>query len=407
MGGCGRPPGPPALGAPMLRRGAPRQRDSFTGSESMGGLDGPPPDAHAPRALPRQPGEGVPRAGFFHARRDGRGGPRRRGSARLARKGAAMFKADLRAIRFTLYEHLKVQQLFELDAFSHLAREECDAVIDQCVRFAAEVTGPLSAPGDRAGCRVEDGRVVTPPGFREAWRTLFELGFLSFTMPVKAGGFGGPRAIGVVLSELQSGANTAFNMYPGLTHGAADLLEAFGSPRDHERFLAPMLEGRFAGTMCLTEPHAGSDVGATRTRARHLEGDVYAITGTKCFISSGDHDLTENIVHLVLARIDGAPPGTKGLSLFIVPKVWVEEGGALGGANDVATASIEHKLGIRASATATLTFGDDGRCRGILVGGRPHEGMRQMFRMMNGARIAVGVQGIAVASTAYLNALAD
>ena len=317
-----------------------------------------------------------------------------------------MFKADLRAIRFTLYEHLKVQQLFELDAFSHLAREECDAVIDQCVRFAAEVTGPLSAPGDRAGCRVEDGRVVTPPGFREAWRTLFELGFLSFTMPVKAGGFGGPRAIGVVLSELQSGANTAFNMYPGLTHGAADLLEAFGSPRDHERFLAPMLEGRFAGTMCLTEPHAGSDVGATRTRARHLEGDVYAITGTKCFISSGDHDLTENIVHLVLARIDGAPPGTKGLSLFIVPKVWVEEGGALGGANDVATASIEHKLGIRASATATLTFGDDGRCRGILVGGRPHEGMRQMFRMMNGARIAVGVQGIAVASTAYLNALA-
>jgi len=317
-----------------------------------------------------------------------------------------MFKADLRAIRFTLYDHLKVQQLFELDAFSHLSREECDAIIDQGLRFATEVTGPLNAPGDRAGCGLADGRVTTPPGFPEAWRRLFELGLMSFTMPVKAGGFGGPRAIGVVLAELQSGANTAFQMYPGLTHGAADLLETFGSPRDHERFLAPMLAGRFAGTMCLTEPHAGSDVGATRTRARHLEGDVYAIQGTKIFISSGDHDLTENIVHMVLARIEGAPPGTKGLSLFIVPKRWVEEDGRLGEPNDVTTVSIEHKLGIRASATATLAFGDGGRCRGILVGGRPHEGMRQMFRMMNGARLAVGVQGIAVASAAYLNALA-
>ena len=317
-----------------------------------------------------------------------------------------MFKADLRAIRFTLYDHLKVQQLFELDAFSHLSREECDAIIDQGLRFATEVTGPLNAPGDRAGCGLADGRVTTPPGFPEAWRRLFELGLMSFTMPVKAGGFGGPRAIGVVLAELQSGANTAFQMYPGLTHGAADLLETFGSPLDHERFLAPMLAGRFAGTMCLTEPHAGSDVGATRTRARHLEGDVYAIQGTKIFISSGDHDLTENIVHMVLARIEGAPPGTKGLSLFIVPKRWVEEDGRLGEPNDVTTVSIEHKLGIRASATATLAFGDGGRCRGILVGGRPHEGMRQMFRMMNGARLAVGVQGIAVASAAYLNALA-
>jgi len=317
-----------------------------------------------------------------------------------------MFKADLRAIRFTLYDHLKVQQLFELDAFSHLSREECDAIIDQGLRFATEVTGPLNAPGDRAGCGLADGRVTTPPGFPEAWRRLFELGLMSFTMPVKAGGFGGPRAIGVVLAELQSGANTAFQMYPGLTHGAADLLETFGSPLDHERFLAPMLAGRFAGTMCLTEPHAGSDVGATRTRARRLEGDVYAIQGTKIFISSGDHDLTENIVHMVLARIEGAPPGTKGLSLFIVPKRWVEEDGRLGEPNDVTTVSIEHKLGIRASATATLAFGDGGRCRGILVGGRPHEGMRQMFRMMNGARIAVGVQGIAVASAAYLNALA-
>jgi alkylation response protein AidB-like acyl-CoA dehydrogenase len=316
------------------------------------------------------------------------------------------YKADPRAIRFTLYEHLEVQRLFGKPPYDHLSREECDAIVEQCLRFATEVTGPLNAPGDRTGCRLEGGRVTTPPGFREAWRTLFDLGFMSFTMPESAGGFGGPLALGVVLNELQSGANTAFNMYPGLTHGAADLIEAFVPAPERERFLPSMLAGRFAGTMCLSEPHAGSDVGATRTRARPLEGNVYAITGTKCWISAGDHDLAENIVHLVLARIEGAPTGTRGLSLFIVPKVWVNEDGSLGEPNDVVTGSIEHKLGIRASATAVLNFGENDRCRGILVGEQPHQGMRQMFRMMNHARIAVGVQGIALASTAYLNALA-
>ncbi len=315
------------------------------------------------------------------------------------------FKVDLRAIRFTMYEHLGVQQLFELEAFSHLTREDCDATIEQCARFVSEVTGPLNGIGDRLGCRKENGRVITPPGFREAWQKLFELGFMSFAMPTDAGGFGGPHAVEVVLQELQSGANTAFNMYPGLTHGAADLIEEFALPEHKERFLPSMMSGRFSGTMCLSEPHAGSDVGATKSRAQHLEGNVYKITGTKCWISAGDHDLTDNIVHLVLARIEGAPPGTKGLSLFIVPKVWVNEDGTLGDDNDVTCASIEHKLGIKASATAVLNFGENGNCRGILVGGQPHMGMRQMFRMMNGARIAVGVQGLSVASTAYLNAL--
>ena len=324
----------------------------------------------------------------------------------MALAPANHYKADLRAIRFSLWDHLGAERLFALPRFAHLSREECDAVIDQAYRFAVEVSGPLNSAGDRTGCRIEHGRVVTPPGFRDAWRRLAELGLMPFTIPADSGGFGGPAAVGVVLQELQSGANTAFQMYPGLTHGAVDLLEHFALDEDRKRFLPPMLDGRFSGTMCLSEPHAGSDVGATRTRARHLEGHVYAITGTKCWISAGDHDLADNIVHLVLARIEGAPTGTKGLSLFIVPKIWVNEDGSLGEPNDVATASIEHKLGIRASATAVLNFGDHGRCRGLLVGGRPHEGMRQMFRMMNGARIAVGVQGIAVASTAYLNALA-
>ncbi|MCX8072779.1 MAG: acyl-CoA dehydrogenase [Candidatus Binatia bacterium] len=316
------------------------------------------------------------------------------------------YKADLRSIRFTLYEHLGVDRLFELDRYAHLNREECDSVIDQCYRFVCEVIGPLNSLGDRIGCRLENGVVRTPPGFREAWAKLFELGLPTFTMQLEVDGLGGPHAIGVILQELQSGANTAFTMYPELTRGAADLIAHFALPEHRRMFLPPMLQGRFSGTMCLSEPHAGSDVGMAKTRATPLEGNIYRIQGTKCWISSGDHDLAENIVHLVLARIDGAPPGTKGLSLFIVPKIWVNPDGSLGEPNDVVTASIEHKMGIRASATAVLNFGENGGCRGILVGGEPNVGIKQMFRMMNGARIAVGVQGLAIASTAYLNALA-
>jgi alkylation response protein AidB-like acyl-CoA dehydrogenase len=323
----------------------------------------------------------------------------------MAEANVNNYKVDLRAIQFTLYEQLKVHELFQHEAYAHLTREDCDQIIGQCIRFATEVTGPLNASGDRVGCRFDDGRVTTPPGFKDAWTKLWELGFPSFSMPQDAGGFGGPHAVHAVLEEIQSGANTAFQMYPGLTHGAADLIQAFALPEHKALFLPPMTSGRFAGTMCLSEPHAGSDVGAAKTRATHVDGPVYTIGGTKCWISAGDHDLAENIVHLVLARIDGAPSGTKGLSLFIVPKIWVKSDGSLAEANDVVTGSIEHKLGIRASATAVLNFGESGRCRGILVGGQEHAGMKQMFRMMNGARISVGVQGIALASTAYLNAL--
>jgi alkylation response protein AidB-like acyl-CoA dehydrogenase len=315
------------------------------------------------------------------------------------------YKVDRRAIDFTLFEHLKIQQVFEHELFSHLTREDCTAVIDQCTRFAMEVTGPLNSYADRVGCTLKDGVVHTPKGFKEAWTKLFELGFLSFAMPQDAGGYGGPHSIEVILQEIQSGANTAFNMYPGLTHGAADVIHHFALPEDKAKFLPHMLGGRFSGTMCLSEPHAGSDVGATKTKAKHLEGNIYAISGTKCWISAGDHDLAENVIHLVLARIEGAPAGTKGLSLFIVPKVWVNDDGSLGEWNDVTTASIEHKLGIKASATAVLNFGENGKCRGILVGGQQHQGIKQMFRMMNSSRIAVGIQGVAVASTAYLNAL--
>jgi alkylation response protein AidB-like acyl-CoA dehydrogenase len=194
-------------------------------------------------------------------------------------------------------------------------------------------------------------------------------------------------------------------MYPGLTYGAAELVHAFGTKEQQKRFVTAMHSGRFGGTMCLTEPQAGSDVGAAKTSAKPLADGTYAITGTKIFISAGDHDLAENVVHLVLARIDGAAPGTKGLSLFIVPKRRVNADGTLGAPNDVTVGSIEHKMGINASSTCVLNFGESGNCVGELVGTVPHNGIQQMFRMMNGARIAVALQGLGVASAAYLNAL--
>ncbi len=316
------------------------------------------------------------------------------------------FKTDLRSLQFTLYEHFEIQKLFEYDYYSHLSREECDAVIDQCYRFCNEVLGPLNAPGDRMGCRLENGQVKAPEGFREAWKTLYELGLPNFPVPMNHGGFQGPSSVHVILQEMLSGANVAFNMYPGLTHGALELIAEFALEREKKLFVEPMMNGRFSGTMCLSEPHAGSDVGALTTKAVRIEGNRYKIYGTKCWISAGDHDLAENIVHMVLARVEGAPAGTKGISLFIVPKIRVNDDGSLGEPNDVLTASIEHKLGINASATAVLNFGDNDACEGYLVGDQENVGMKQMFQMMNGARIAVGVQGLAVASTAYLNALA-
>jgi hypothetical protein len=211
----------------------------------------------------------------------------------------------------------------------------------------------------------------------------------------------------VLIEEIISGANTAFSMYPGLAHGASEVIESFGTHEQKELFCTRMYSGAWGGTMCLTEPHAGSDVGASRTTAKKNADGSYAITGTKIFISGGDHDLTNNIVHLVLARVDGAPAGTKGLTLFIVPKVRASTDGTLGESNDVSVGAIEHKMGINGSSTCVLNFGENGKCIGWPVGGdaKLNQGMSQMFKMMNGARIGVGVQGISVASSAFLNAL--
>jgi alkylation response protein AidB-like acyl-CoA dehydrogenase len=329
----------------------------------------------------------------------------------MAESAVNFFKADLRSIQFTLYEHIKVQQLFDAERFpksnffGHFSQEECDRVIEQTYRFCNEVLGPLNQIGDRVGCRFVDGKVITPDGYKEAWDKLWEMGLPNWRLSLDHGGFQGPSSVGVAIGELQSGANTAFAMYPGLTHGAAELVATFAQDEDREKFLPPMMDGRFAGTMCLSEPHAGSDVGSARTRAVKLDGHRYRISGTKCWISGGDQDLTENVIHLVLARVEGAPEGTGGISLFIVPKFLVNDDGSVGEFNNVVTASIEHKLGIRSSSTAVLNFGEGGDSIGYLCGTTENVGMKQMFQMMNGARIAVGVQGLGVASTAYLNAL--
>lgn len=329
----------------------------------------------------------------------------------MAEAAPNFFKTDLRSIQFTLYEHIKVQQLFDAERFpksnffGHFSREECDQVIEQCFRFCNDILGPLNQIGDRMGCRFVDGKVITPDGYKEAWDKLWEMGLPNWRLSLEHGGFQGPSSIGVAIGELQSGANTAFAMYPGLTHGAAELVASFGQAKDREKFLPHMMSGRFSGTMCLSEPHAGSDVGAARTKAVKIEGNAYKITGTKCWISGGDQDMTENVVHLVLARVEGAPEGTGGISLFIVPKYRVNDDGSIGDFNNVVTASIEHKLGIRSSSTAVLNFGEGGDSIGYLCGSTENVGMKQMFQMMNGARIAVGVQGLGVAATAYLNAL--
>ena len=319
--------------------------------------------------------------------------------------GLNWYKADPRELSFVLLEQFKLGELLGKAPYEAWGEEEAKAILEAAYRFAREVLGPLNAAGDREGCRIEGGQVKTPKGFQDAWKQLYENGFKSLGVDAEHGGQGAPRALVVLVEELLSGANPAFNMYPGLAFGAAETIIECGTPEQSTRYAEKMLDGTWGGTMCLTEPHAGTDVGAAKTSARRLPNGKYAIKGTKVFISGGDHDLAENIVHLVLARVEGAPAGTKGLSLFIVPKKKISAEGKVGGSNDVTVGSIEHKMGINGSATCVLNFGESDDCEGELVGTVENLGMSQMFRMMNGARIAVGIQGLATAAAAYQNAV--
>jgi alkylation response protein AidB-like acyl-CoA dehydrogenase len=317
------------------------------------------------------------------------------------------YKADLREFNFLLFEQFKLGELLGKEPFAGWGVDEVKTSLAECYRFVREVTGPLNALGDAQGCTLEGGHVKTPDGFKGAWDKLYEAGWKSISAKSEYGGAEAPQAVRVLIEELISGSNTAFSMYPGLTHGAAEVIEAFGTTEERALYCSRLFTGKWGGTMCLTEPQAGSDVGAAHTSAKRNADGTYSIVGTKIYISAGDHDLAENVVHLVLARVEGAPAGTKGLTLFIVPKIRVKADGSLDRPNDVKTAAIEHKMGIQGSATCVLSFGEDGGCIGVPVGGdaKLNQGMPQMFKLMNGARIGVGLQGLGVASAAFLSAL--
>jgi alkylation response protein AidB-like acyl-CoA dehydrogenase len=310
------------------------------------------------------------------------------------------YKANLRDLSFLLFEQFHLEDLLGKEPYADWGKDEVTAVLEEALGWVQKYLGPINAIGDEHGCRLEDGQVKLPAGFKEAWQELFKAGWRTLAVEEQHGGQAGPFTLAMMVEEFMCGSCTSFNMYPALTQGAADVIVAFGTPEQQATYVPNMFNGKWAGTMCLTEPHAGSDVGSASTIAKRRDDGKYDIQGTKIFISGGDQDMTDNIVHMVLARTPDAPPGTKGLSLFIVPKLRPD-----GTPNDVKVAGIEHKMGIKASSTAQLVFGEDGTCVGELVGTVEQKGMSQMFHLMNFARIGVGLQGLALASSAYLNAL--
>jgi butyryl-CoA dehydrogenase len=314
----------------------------------------------------------------------------------------ASYNTPLRDMRFVYHELHGLDALAGLPGYEEATPDIVDAVLEEAGRFCSEVLAPLNRTGDEEGCRLDDGVVRTPEGFVDAYAQFVESGWNTLSATPDYGGQGLPHALDLMVQEMISSANMAFGMYPGLTEGAVNALEAHGSDALRATYIEPLVQGRWAGTMCLTEPQAGTDLGLLRTRAQPRDDGSYAIDGTKIFISAGDHDLTENIVHLVLARLPDAPYGSKGISMFVVPKFLPGTDGGLGEPNSVGVGSLEHKMGIRASATCVLNF--DG-ATGWLVG-EPHGGLRGMFTMMNAARIFVGVQGLGLAETAYQNAAA-
>ena len=279
------------------------------------------------------------------------------------------------------------------------------AVIDEAGKFGAEVLDPLNVPGDRAGSKLVDGKVVTPPGWKEAYKQFADGGWGALAAPEEWGGQNLPQVVATAAGEIWNSANLAFGLCPLLTFGAIDAIEAQGSDELKKTYLPKMVTGEWTGTMNLTEPHAGSDLGALKTRAERQADGSYRIFGTKIFITYGDHEMTDNIIHLVLARLPDAPPGTRGISLFLVPKYLVNKDGSLGARNDVVCAGVEHKLGIHASPTSVMKYGEKDGAIGYLVG-EENRGLNVMFIMMNAARLAVGTQGVSVAERATQRAMA-
>ncbi len=313
--------------------------------------------------------------------------------------------SDRRDIEFVIHEQLDAESLSQLhENFADFNKKTINLIISEAKNFAVKELLPASKEGDEQGCTLENGKVTTPDSFKRLYKIFNEGEWLAVTEDPEWGGQGMPRTIASAAAEYFNGANFPFMMYPGLTAGAGHLVEKFGTQEQKETYLRNMFTGKWTGTMLLTEPGAGSDVGALTTKAVKNDDGTFNITGEKIFISGGDHDLAENIIHPVLARIEGAPEGTKGISLFLVPKYRVKKDGTLGEFNDVICTGLEHKLGIRGNSTCSLSLGSKGHCIGTLLG-EENKGMKAMFLMMNEARCLVGFQGFACATAAYMYAL--
>ncbi len=312
--------------------------------------------------------------------------------------------ADRRDVDFVLHEQFKVSELSKHEQFAEFNKKTVDLIVNEARNLAVKELLPTQKIGDRVGARFAAGKVTLPPEFHKAWQLFCEGEWLAMPEKLEYGGQGMPRLLSMAANDYLVGANFSFMLYAGLTHGAGKVIEAFGNEEQKRLFLKNIFTGKWTGTMLLTEPEAGSDVGALNCSAKKNDDGTYSITGTKIFISGGEHDLAENIIHPVLARIEGAAPGTRGISLFLVPKYRVNPDGSLGEFNDVVCTGIEEKMGIHGNGTCSLTMGGKGNCIGTLLG-EENKGMRAMFLAMNEARLHVGLEGFACATSAYLYAL--
>ena len=316
----------------------------------------------------------------------------------------AQIISDQRDMEFALYEQLEAETLCNNSQFSDFNKKTFNMILNEARNLAIKEILPTFTEGDREGLRFENNQVFVPDCFKRPYKLFSEGEWVALTADPELGGQGLPNIIAQAINEFFFGANTAFGFYPWASFGAGEVIEKFGTDLQKELFVKKMYSGEWGGTMVLTEPEAGSDVGNLSTLAKKNWDGTYTISGNKIFITNAEQDLTDNIVHLVLARIEGAPKGTKGVSLFVVPKIWVNEDGTLGELNDAICTGIEHKLGITASATCAMSFGTKGNCRGTLLG-EENKGMQVMFHMMNAARLVIGCVGFSSASAAYLHAL--